>query len=516
MKSLQGYASNFLGFVNDLVIPTGTGPKVFGDAMAPFQREFFNAVAPSLLAVMRQQSPPVPAFWLERVKGASKDSDVALCLLWLLAFSKRALRMEVGAFDQQQASEVKLIVEDVLRIERPLNKFLRQVVEVQTSKIVNPHTDSTIFVLSTDKLGSHGSRPDVVVLDELAHQGVDSTFASTLLDNASKMPCCLVVVATNSGFVDSWQEKWKTVFSQTRRWSVLEHKSRPPWIPSESWQEAKKRNSPNRYLRLFKGVWTGSTEGALDHDDIRACTTSQRPMTGREKGWCFYGGLDIGVRKHATGLIIIGKNFGWSEEVTAKKPPMSRTAEALVDLGVLDAPPEETEYVEHDGTGQLRLAYAESWKPLPGRRVSLEDVRRTILRLHEIFDLEGLAVDPAQGEHLIELCEKDNVPVERCIQSVASLQDQALAIIECFQQKTIELYPDSDLIADLKKLQLRDDGRRIRLLSPEMKKRKNQDQDEQAGTGHGDLASGLSFAVALARSRMSSRQNRTPADIIVY
>jgi len=514
--ALQGYASNFLGFLNEVWIPTGRGPRVFGDCMTPFQERVFREVAPSLLAVMRQQSPPIPRIWDERVKGASKDTDWSLALLWLMAFCKRPLRIQVGAYDAGQADEVRQIVRDILRIDTPLNKFLRQVVEVQASKVVNDRTGSVIEILTHDKLGSHGARPDVVLLDELTHQGDDSTFASTLLDNLEKMPVGFGVVATNSGFTDSWQEAWKKTFSQSRRWRVFEHKTRPPWIPKVSWAEAKKRNSPNRYLRLFKGVWTGSTEGALDSDDIRLCTTQRRPMTGKEEGWCFYAGLDIGIRKHATGLVVVGKHVGWSEEIAAEKPPLSHTAEALVDLGIWEKPPEETEYVEHEASGRLRLAYAEAWKPMPGRRVSLEDVRRTIVRLHEIYDLEGLAVDPAQGEHLIELLEKADVPVERWLQTTNSLEDQAKALIECFQQKTLDLYPDRDLIADLKKLQLKDDGRRIRLLSPELKMRKrNQEDVEQAGTGHGDLASALSFAVALARSRNSTR-SKPVGDLIIY
>ena len=96
---------------------------------------------------------------------------------------------------------------------------------------------------------------------------------------------------------------------------------------------------------------------------------------------------------------MLGKHVGWSEEIEKEKPALSRTAEALIDVGVWDEPTEEVEYVEHEGTSRFRLARAIAWKPLPGRKVSLEAVRETICDLHEIFDLEAIAIDPAQGDH---------------------------------------------------------------------------------------------------------------------
>ena len=59
---------------------------------------------------------------VERTKGASKDSDLAVCLLWLMAFTTRPLRVQVGAFDALQASEVRLIIQQILRLDGPLNR----------------------------------------------------------------------------------------------------------------------------------------------------------------------------------------------------------------------------------------------------------------------------------------------------------------------------------------------------------------------------------------------------------
>jgi hypothetical protein len=122
--NLRKLQSNPAAFQADLHVPTGGGARRFGDVMADFQRERFALVNPSLLAVTQHKPPPVPRVWDERTKGASKDTDWAVNLLWLLAFSRRPLRIQIGAYDQSQADEIRLIVKGIIHTDGPLNQFL--------------------------------------------------------------------------------------------------------------------------------------------------------------------------------------------------------------------------------------------------------------------------------------------------------------------------------------------------------------------------------------------------------
>src|SRR5262249_3090674 len=152
--------------------------------------------------------------------------------------------MQVGAFDQEQADEVRLIVKDILRTDGPVNALLREVIEAQADKIVNPSTGSFVEILTSDKFGSHGARIDLLLLNELTHQPA-SGFAETLMDNADKMPNAFVVIATNSGHDPSWQLEWKSVFRQAPdRWLVLEFGEPAPWVTAAALAEAEKRNPP--------------------------------------------------------------------------------------------------------------------------------------------------------------------------------------------------------------------------------------------------------------------------------
>jgi hypothetical protein len=85
------FAADPSQFQSALIVPSCFGPQRFGDIMAEFQRERFGQIAPALLSVANGQKPETGRWWWEATKGASKDSDLAVCLLWLLAFTKRPL-----------------------------------------------------------------------------------------------------------------------------------------------------------------------------------------------------------------------------------------------------------------------------------------------------------------------------------------------------------------------------------------------------------------------------------------
>jgi hypothetical protein len=215
------YAKDFLRFAADLHVPLGSKSGRLGDNWAPFQQQDFARIAPSLQALASGKQPPVRKFWRERTKGASKDQDAAVVLLYLLAFSTVSQRIQIGAYDVDQASEIKLIIRQILAIDASLNRKLASVIDVQQRIIVahrkGNHAESTAELLTTDHLGTHGARPTFSVINELSHIA-NEEFAQTMADNADKMPHSIRLICTNAGHTDTWQQRWRTSAENSDEW----------------------------------------------------------------------------------------------------------------------------------------------------------------------------------------------------------------------------------------------------------------------------------------------------------
>lgn len=443
MADIKRYATDPLAFFDALTIPSALGVKRFGDCMADFQREWFKAVAPSLLALSRGEVPPIGRFWTERTKGASKDSDVALCLLWLLAFSKVKLDAQVGAADREQAQELQKAASDILRLNEWLS--LRPIEQLQWA-LRCPATGSLVTIIASDVASSHGARPDVVVLNELSHVTKED-FAQNLLDNASKKPRGLVIIATNAGFQSTWQATWRDAFRNSSRWHFHQWSQPAPWLGDDEVEEAQRRNSRSRFNRLYWGEWVSQSGDALDQSDIDACVDSSLAPMGRQQGWSFAGGLDLGVRNDHSALVIVG---------------FRRDSQ------------------------QLRLAYAESWAPDPRTgQVDLIHVEQTVLATHKRFDPRQIGFDPYAAQLMAQRLQRQRVRMKEIPFVGSHLNEMASTLLEVFRSRRIRLSPCPKLIRDLQRLTIAEKSYGYKL------------EATRDVHGHADLATALAVALPL-------------------
>src|SRR4029079_1588500 len=160
--------------------------------------------------------------------------------------------------DRDQAAELKKAAADILR----LNAWLAQRIEGQSWTLLCRATGSECRLLQSDIAGSHGSRPDIVVMNELSHVTKEE-FSQNLLDNASKKPNGIVIVATNAGFLGTWQHSWRKMAQESDRWHFHTWSQPAPWLSDDEVEEAARRNSRARQQRLYWGHWVAQTGDAL-------------------------------------------------------------------------------------------------------------------------------------------------------------------------------------------------------------------------------------------------------------
>jgi hypothetical protein len=412
-KVQEGYEANspdsLWGFLQGLVIPSDAGPRLFRLCMTDFQSDAFTDMIPSLHAVRDGGMPPKRRFWLERTKKASKDGDLGALLMWLVAFPHKPIYMQVGAADRDQASIIKSRIKDLLHYNEWLNEF----VEIQSWKVRNKKGLAELDILAADIGGSHGATPDVLVMNELSHV-TKWEFLENLMDNATGVPRGVVIVATNAGFKGTPADVWRQNAVKSDDWAVHIWDKPSPWLNEADIQDARRRNTKSRYMRLYHGKWASGKGDAFDEDDIDAIFRNDlTPLQEPETGWRYIAGLDLGVSHDHAGLVLLGI---------------------------------------HVAGKRMRLARMEAWEPPDSGEINLQQVESTVLATCKRFRAD-LHFDPWQAKLMAQRIKSNGVRTVEMNFTGSKLSLMANTLKEVVENHQLEAFDDEGrLRRDLGKL----------------------------------------------------------------
>ncbi len=409
------FAHSPMAFFRQLKVPEADPSKRFDEVWGGFQEEAFEEISPCLMAVATDQMPPYRGVWLERTKGASKDSDVACCLLWLAFFSRRPLDMEMGAEKEEQAAETTKAMEDIVE----LNPWMKPHITFFKTRVFAKRTRVEMDVLATTRTAAHGSRPHVSLINELSHI-VTKKFAETMQDNATKLANNFMLIATNAGELHSWQYDWREELRRNKTWWFQKVEEIAPWIPERNIETARGLSTPMRFNRLWKGIWSPREGDAIDPVDIDRAIRLTGPMTTEEikrDGWLVILGGDAGIKHDHAALIAL-----------AVKP----------------------------GQPEIRLARCESWAPGPNQKIDLTLMDAAIARAHRDFLLLGMCYDVTQMELMAQRAAKIGVPIDPINFTGREADEMVRVILECFRNGRIAIFPDEMLIRDLHRLVIKE------------------------------------------------------------
>ena len=398
----------FLDFLKAVTIPSASGPQRLRDCIVPFQEKVFVDLAPSLHAIRDGVKPDRRRFWIERTKKASKDGDLAMCLIWLIAYATRPLLIQVVAANQKQAGIIKRRIKDILFY----NLWLAKLVRVVQNRIVGKNGAEIIIEATGSAHNAQGETPDLLILNELVH--VDRwPVVETHMANAEGVPQGVVIISTNAGFKGTPAEKWrKNAIASQFRWHIHLWKLKAPWLTQEDMDEARKLSPGSEYQRLWKGDWVSGKGDAVTEQQIARCFDNDlQQLIHPEPGWQYVGGLDLGVTNDHSGFVILGVN------------EMER---------------------------RMRVAWMRDWAPVTempdgSLEVDLIDVEEQVFKQARCFRAESIWYDPHQAKLTAQQLARKGIPMrEMSFSSPSNLTAMADSFVQIVSNATLECYDDSE------------------------------------------------------------------------
>jgi hypothetical protein len=298
-------------FRRTLTIDAGR-PCCFGDVLEPWQEVDFRALDPAWLQLAGFEARARHRrAYVERPRGHSKTTDLAVMSAWLLAFSLRRVEGIAAAADQEQASLLLRAVDRLLRVNAMLSTRLQRT-QVQ---VHNPETGSRLDVISSDVKSSYGALPDFVICDELCHWRHAELWHS-LLSAAAKRPHCVLVAISNAGAGRGWHWDVREAARQNPNWYFVSLDGpQARWITESDLAEQAALLPPSTYARLWLNQWQETAGDFVTLAEAEACrdldwTEQRRGVAGVE----YVAALDFAekhdysvgvvVHRHGTRIVV--------------------------------------------------------------------------------------------------------------------------------------------------------------------------------------------------------------------
>lgn len=467
-------ADDPLFFGQGLVIPSASGEQRFWKCMQDFQLDCFRDLVPSLLAIRNGTMPLLKRFWIERTKKAGKDSDLAACLLWLMAFARRPCKCQVCASNNKQARIVENRAVELLHYNPWLNGFVEIVQSCIRSRAMP--REAWVHIESTGSEGaSQGETPDLLVLNELVH--VDKwPVMKAHMNNAAGVPRGVVIVSTNAGVKGSEAWTWRrNALAHPDRWKVHIWNKLAPWLSEEDVEEDRRLDPIGaHFARLWKGIWISGTGGAVDEATIGRSFVLDGP-SGPEPGWAYLMALDMGETHDHSGVIVIGVNM------ELRKIKVCRLKGFVPDLP--------------NDAGKLE--------------VNKDAVCKYCLEIALQYNVGWFGFDPAAGGRFVaQDLRREGIPmVEMTFGSRTNQTSMATAFVQAMNNGILQCYDDSEgrLRRDIGKFSIK--------VTPPNIYRLEAVSDE---FGHADVGTALVICLPRALEMLGEVAGWGPDDVAAY
>lgn len=375
----------------------------WGEAAADWQQDDAEAVLKADPASPRRH-------YLLRGRGMSKSTDVAaLALSLLICEAPPRSRSYCYAVDAEQAG---LFMDALAGLAE--RSGLAGVLDVGARVVTVRATGASLSVESSDGASAYGSRPWLIVCDELSmwpstanHRRLWSALVSAL----PKVPNSrLVVIGTAGSPIGLGARVWEEA-TRSAHWHTSKRPGPSPWWSPEDIASTRSDLTAAEWRRLIECEWAEGDDALTNPEDVNAAirpgSSTLDPAPGRD----YVAALDVGTRRDLTALAV-----GHVE-----RRPEGRVA--VIDL----------------------VRY---WRPAPGKdvtgRVDLAEVEAGTLRICRAYSAK-LRFDRMQAEQLTTNLSRRGVRADEFVFSAAGANRLARSIYTALRDRALSLPDDPEV-----------------------------------------------------------------------
>jgi hypothetical protein len=350
---------------------------------------------------------------LERGRGSSKTTDIAVAASYLLFASDRKLTGVVAAADRDQAKLDSDAIDTLVR----LNGWLAESIEVQSNRVINKHTGSTLTVIAADVASSYGLLIDFAILDELTHWPKRGLFDSILSAIAKRKRGLLLTIA-NAGFKDHWSWELREAIRTDPAWYFHRLDKPASWISEKHLGEQRRLLLPEEFDRLWGNNWSSNSGATLRHEDIVARMTLPGPSGPRDDR-CYFAGLDLGIFRDHSALVVLAAN---------------------------------------PKAGMVEVANIWSWNPADyeDHKVDLLEVKFVISQAYRLYGFCGCKYDFWQADLLAAELSAEGVPMSETKLGKEDTDLMVRSLLDAFSNRRIAIYPHQELERDLLRIRIKE------------------------------------------------------------
>lgn len=306
--ALELYRREPTDWRDSLLVDVGQGVP-WHSVMAEFQRKDFEALDKALKYVAgASDQMPIHKFFLQRGRGSSKTTDIASCVLWLMAFCRRKLVGYIAAEDKEQAQLMREQMEKLLG----LNPWMAQLVEVQRNCVRNKLNDASVRFLSRDTASSFGLTPDIAILDEFTHLQQESFFSSFVSSHAKRdKHGAILIICGNAGFGMDWKWQIREVARTSKDWYFSAPLGHAPWYNPETIAEQRRLLSETEFRRLWLNEWQSRGGEYISLEEADACVNTALSIrdVSEADGHAYIASLDY-AEKHDRTVGTVAHQWG--------------------------------------------------------------------------------------------------------------------------------------------------------------------------------------------------------------